>query len=58
MRVKKIKKLNFLILPSQYNITTTPPAVSSFATCPMPGPVIRRHGPVDRTMSIPSQALQ
>ena len=38
---KKIKKLNFLILPPQYNITTTPPSVSSFATCPMPGPVTR-----------------
>ena len=34
-------KLNFLILPPQYNITTTPPAVSSFATWPMPGPVTR-----------------
>ena len=40
MRSQK-KKLNFFILPPQYNITTAPPAVSSFATWPMPGPVIR-----------------
>ena len=41
IELKEVKKIDYLILPPQYNITTTPPAVSSIATWPMPGPVTR-----------------